>query len=50
MVSSDRLTRDPAATGGDDIPARLAWSTSSTTRTGDLGVAEQIDAGAHTFF
>jgi len=36
-----------AATGGDNIPARLAWSTSSTTRTGDWGVVERIVAGAH---
>jgi len=36
-----------AATGGDDIPACPAWSTSSTTRTGDWGVVEQINAGAH---
>ena len=35
------------ATGGDDIPARPAWLTSSTTRIGDWGVVKQIDAGAH---
>jgi len=45
VVPLDRY--DPAASGGGDIPARPAWSTSSATRTGDWGVDERIDAGAH---
>ena len=47
VVPLDRC--DPEDTGGDDIPARsAAWSTSSTTRTGDWGVVEQINSGVHT--
>jgi len=45
VVPLDRY--DPAASGGGDIPARPAWSTSLATRTGDWGVVKRIDAGAH---
>jgi len=38
---------EPAATSGDDIPIRPAWSTSSTKMTGDWGVVGDTDAGAH---